>query len=808
MHRDRPATGVEPEAATPAPTRLQTLWPWLFALAAFALVTGPVFSPDLQLSYRDTARLYYPVKQFISARLRAGELPLWDPWIEGGVSLLGQLSPGLFHPLTLLYLLLPFDLAFKLNHLLTLPLAGLGTFLLARRLGAGREAALVGAVVYAGSGYLLSVAGSNLPYAVGAAMVPFGLAGLLWFLERPSRRRLLAAAAGLASCAWGGEPQSMFLSGVIGGAWVSARGLLGGPAADLAARARQTARGLGLVALWSACALALAAPALVPAITQLQQGERLAGLSREEQGTFFNHPARLLGLLLPKVFDDDADIEVGPERHADIYRYVSVGTTAAFADSITLGAPALLLAACALWAGRRGQFLLLGASLFALASTGQALGFEALLAHLPGFGLFRYAEKLIGPCSLLFALAAALGTEEAFGRGPARVRRFAAIAAGSAAGLLLFPALLAVARGPLETWLRSLLPGGHPDLPRTMVEALEGGFLSSALATGLLALAAVLSSRRNSARLGHLVAASVCTAVSLIWSSSLLWTVPVGLLREPPPLAQRLLAKAGPSPGRWRVQVTYSGSLPHPPTEDVHRASIEAVVRALQPQATALFGLESLSSYFSLEDSRWDLLLRAAPGSLLPLFDTRFLVIMPHDLTPARALRLGYSADEDGFWLQEHSSSPRAFLVGAARVAPDIAGLGKALAAPAFRPFEEVAVLPPDAAQVAGLDRPAQAGGPLPRWSRPSPERVEIALDATADGILVFSEHHDPGWRAQVDGKAAPVLAVDGLLLGVRVGAGPHRVLLRFSPPGLGAAFAICAAVIAGLGIRPRRVPR
>ena len=172
-------------SAVRTPDRTPAWLLWLFGLAAFGLVAGPVLLPGVQLSYRDTARLYYPVKQFMAARLSAWELPLWDPWVDGGVSLLGQLSPGLFHPLTLLYLALPFDLAFKLNHLLTLPLAGVGTFLLGRLLGAGRGAALVGGLVYGGSGYLLSVASSNLPYAVGAAMVPFALAGLLWLLERP-----------------------------------------------------------------------------------------------------------------------------------------------------------------------------------------------------------------------------------------------------------------------------------------------------------------------------------------------------------------------------------------------------------------------------------------------------------------------------------------------------------------------------------------------------------------------------------------------------------------------------------------------
>jgi hypothetical protein len=105
-----------------------------------AALCVPVLDPEQQLFWRDTQRFFYPFKLAIAERLRRGELPLWDRWTESGVSVLGQLTPGLWHPATLLYLALPFPLAFKLNHLLALPAAGVGALLLARRLGALRVA--------------------------------------------------------------------------------------------------------------------------------------------------------------------------------------------------------------------------------------------------------------------------------------------------------------------------------------------------------------------------------------------------------------------------------------------------------------------------------------------------------------------------------------------------------------------------------------------------------------------------------------------------------------------------------------------
>ena len=65
----------------------------------------------------------------------------------------------------------------------------------------------------------------------------------------------------------------------------------------------------------------------------------------------------------------------------------------------------------------------------------------------------------------------------------------------------------------------------------------------------------------------------------------------------------------------------------------------------------------------------------------------------------------------------------------------------------------------------------------------------------------------DPGWRATVDGSAAPVMAADGVLLGVRVGPGQHRVVLRFVPPWLWESLALAAllaTVLLVAGCQPR----
>src|SRR5215813_1283263 len=198
--------------------------PRLLVGAVVAALCAPVLDPRQQLFWRDTQRFFYPFKLAIAERLRRGELPLWDPWTESGVSVLGQLTPALWHPTTLLYLVLPLPLAFKLNHLIALPLAAAGAFLLSRRLGAQGWAAAIAAVTFAGSGFLCAMTASNLPFALGQATLPIAIWALLELVDQPGPPRLLIAAAILGSCGLAGEPQSMLLAGILGGAWALLEG--------------------------------------------------------------------------------------------------------------------------------------------------------------------------------------------------------------------------------------------------------------------------------------------------------------------------------------------------------------------------------------------------------------------------------------------------------------------------------------------------------------------------------------------------------------------------------------------------------
>lgn len=86
-------------------------------------------------------------------------------------------------------------------------------------------------------------------------------------------------------------------------------------------------------------------------------------------------------------------------------------------------------------------------------------------------------------------------------------------------------------------------------------------------------------------------------------------------------------------------------------------------------------------------------------------------------------------------------------------------------------------------------------------WLRPDPDHWEIEVKTSAPGILALAEPWYPNWKASVDGKDVEILRVNYALRGIPVGAGAHKVSMRFESPwvalGVKAAL-LCAALLAG----------
>jgi hypothetical protein len=152
----------------------------------------------------------------------------------------------------------------------------------------------------------------------------------------------------------------------------------------------------------------------------------------------------------------------------------------------------------------------------------------------------------------------------------------------------------------------------------------------------------------------------------------------------------------------------------------------------------------------------------------------RLLLDVPFD---AR-FRLAFEAPPVRVW-ENPRALPRAWWVGSYVVEPDPAAHLELLKQPAFDPHNQVALyakpnLPPGGSPAV----PSVAA----RVESETDNTVALSVDAPAAGLLVVSQTAAPGWRAWVDGQAAPALPADGILTAIPVPEGSHRVALRYLP--------------------------
>lgn len=112
-----------------------------------AVIRFHPFLTGKTLFFGDNYSLMVPGKIFMAHWLKLGTLPLWNPHIFSGVSLIGDINQSLLYPSTLLFVIFSPALALNLTVIIHLLLMMLGTYLLIRKLGGQHLFALLGAAM-------------------------------------------------------------------------------------------------------------------------------------------------------------------------------------------------------------------------------------------------------------------------------------------------------------------------------------------------------------------------------------------------------------------------------------------------------------------------------------------------------------------------------------------------------------------------------------------------------------------------------------------------------------------------------------
>ena len=744
--------------------------------AGVALPPGLVLASGHMLAWRDTARLFAPLRVPVAAALRSFHLPLWNPHEALGVPLFAQMMHGVLHPVSLAAAWIAPGGGMNGILLAHLLLAGLGAMVLARQLGASPAAAAVAGLGYGLSGYVLGMT-AVVQYLGAAATAPWAVAALRAAAGRGRLAPPLAAAA-VAALVFAGDPQ-----------WAAVAVSLGAALALEAGRLAGLARAL----LAAATGAALSAVQLVPTWSFLHETVRSAGLEAEDRLQWALAPWRLLELVAPGFFGG----RPGP-AHAPVFHLLGGPTRypLPFLPSVFVGAVVLVLAAWGARASRPARLLAGASVLFAWLAMGAWLGADQALGAVPIWGAFRYAEKLVGPFTLCLAVLAALGADR-MASAPLPRARFAA--AGAAA-----TAALAVA---LSAW------PGSSDL-WVVRERLAAGLWHAGAALFLLAAAIRASARPAwrgrfpavAAGLVFLQSAAAAPFALHAGAADAREVRPLQVLREPgaiPRVAVPLDAVLGVSRrplDEWDRMVAIQSRLGEPPYNVPSGIDQVATYTGLVPHRYARVE-QGLAEEFG--DERWIAWRRFG---LTHVVVDRVAGVDPRQQQVAQAACAGGQAvlrdPEWGFTICRVPSRPWAL-------------------------FAEAAVEATEDQAWPRLARLIDSGGPgvvlegrVPATLAPGrilsaerrPERVRVEAESAGDGLLVVNDAFWPGWEATLDGRPVPIQAADALVRAVAWPAGHHVLEMRYRPPEVRAGVAVSLAGLAALvGLvaapRPHRAP-
>ena len=661
----------------------------------------------------DAALTFHPWARVAKEQLRDGELPLWNPYVYGGTTFVGNFQSALFFPFTWVLFLLPLGYAWGVVALLKLVVAGLGGYALARELGCTRRGGLL-----AGTVYMLSapvIAWMQWPVSSVAVLLPW----LLLATSRVHRHESPAAVSGLALVTGltilAGHPESALLS--FSAATVFLAGLL--------AFSERRLRTLLLCAGGFALGLALSSVATVPF---------LEALAASVTQTGFFHVTELpvsrgLAFALPQLFGDGEPTLYG-------VRYFNEDI------AIYFGLPALVLSVAAAKAWLEPRALALGAvGLLALAAMFGVPPISWVFEHVKPWSTTTLGARVGFVSALVGALGAGLGFS-ALSKRPVSIR--AAVAVVAAVTFVFgFGYLLAQHREVLAA------PG---DVRR---DALLTGFLAL-LACGGLLLAV--------GRLPQWAAFALATGAVLLSLNGLrdfnAFLPPDVAYPAEPAALQALRGKSGrvgvipttahPTLVPPNVLSTYGLS-----TAEGYDFPLSRRWSFFQSEMLGFRSLRPEYAHATEPPTRQNL-------AALRQFNTRYYIAAPGAAAPFDEFDVFYSGP-DATVFRDNRALPRAFVVDSVLPTPEAETL-EALRRSDFDAHREAVV--PEDARIPG------AAGRTPRSTQVeqiSGDHVRVSLGPGGGGWLVLADAYAPTWKAKVDGDDVDVEPTNYAAMGVPV---------------------------------------
>jgi len=114
------------------------------------------FSESLLIAPGDSWIQNYPLRHYYGEMLKNGDFSFWLPFEFLGTSLVGIMQAGVFYPLNLIYIILPYAQAFNISLILHYALAALFTYMYAKTVNLKSIPAFMAGLVFGFAGFLMA----------------------------------------------------------------------------------------------------------------------------------------------------------------------------------------------------------------------------------------------------------------------------------------------------------------------------------------------------------------------------------------------------------------------------------------------------------------------------------------------------------------------------------------------------------------------------------------------------------------------------------------------------------------------------
>lgn len=172
-------------------------WCFIKTALVFALIVFVAYLPISSMLFflkNDAFTNYFPPKFFMSESLHAGQLPLWNPYINFGIPQYGDMSCGYWSPITwLIASTLGYNAySFTIEALFYIFLGGAGIYALTGQLKLAQQVRFISAIAYICCGYNVGHL-QHFNWLSGAAFLPWCFTAYWALLNQFSFKNLLKA---------------------------------------------------------------------------------------------------------------------------------------------------------------------------------------------------------------------------------------------------------------------------------------------------------------------------------------------------------------------------------------------------------------------------------------------------------------------------------------------------------------------------------------------------------------------------------------------------------------------------------------